>query len=287
VSLVRQAVNLERDTVVRSRNFYGVLRVKVIPNEVSPRLVLSHGRIEHGFQFTDKDKHRWPTSYYGPESGIGLALTHHPNRSAAKVEDQALRIGMVGLGTGTIACYAREHDLLRFYEINPQVVRMANAFFTFLKDSPTPPEIVVGDGRIQLERDLPVDPSEAFDVLGVDAFSSDAIPLHLLTREAFQIYWKCLRPDGILVINISNRHVDLKPVVRGLADEIGKTTLHISSYGEDENGTSGADWLIVTSNKAFLDDPAIKEMVEPWSEDARPPFVWTDDHASLWQVLSN
>jgi spermidine synthase len=286
VSLVRQAVNLERDTVVRSRNFYGVLRIKVIPNEVSPRLVLSHGRIEHGFQFTDKDKHRWPTSYYGPDSGIGMALTHHPKRSAAKVEDQALQIGMVGLGTGTIACYAREHDLLRFYEINPQVVRMANAFFTFLKDAPTPPEIVIGDGRIQLERELPVDPSEAFDVLGVDAFSSDAIPLHLLTREAFRIYWKCLRPDGILVINISNRHVDLKPVVRGLADEIAKTTLHISSYGEDENGTSGADWLIVTSNKAFLDDPAIKEMVEPWPEDARPPFVWTDDHASLWQVLS-
>ena len=288
VSLVRQAVNLEHDTVVRSRNFYGVLRIKVIPNEVSPRLVLSHGRIEHGFQFTDEDKHRWPTSYYGPDSGIGLALTHHPKRSAKKTEDQALQIGMVGLGTGTIACYAREHDLLRFYEINPQVVRMANAFFTFLKDAPTRAEIVIGDGRIQLERELPIDPSEAFDVLGVDAFSGNAIPMHLLTREAFQIYWKHLHPDdGLLVIDISNRHVDLKPVVRGLADEMGKTTLHFSSFGDDENGTSGADWLIVTSNRAFLDNPAIQEVVEPWAEDARTPFVWTDDHASLWQALSD
>ena len=159
VSLVRQATNLERDTIVRLRNFYGVLRIKVLPNEISPRLVLSHGRIEHGFQFTDPDKHRWPTSYYGPESGIGLALTHHPRRSAARPAEQGLRIGMVGLGAGTIACYAREHDLMRFYEINPQVVEMASDYFTFLKDAPTRPEIVLGDGRIQLEREIIIDPA--------------------------------------------------------------------------------------------------------------------------------
>jgi hypothetical protein len=288
VSLVRQAVNLERDTVVRSRNFYGVLRIKVMPNDVSPRLVLSHGRIEHGFQFTDADKHRWPTSYYGPESGIGMALTHHPKRAAAKATDQALKIGMIGLGTGTIACYAREHDQMCFYEINPQVVRMANSFFTFLKDAPTRPEIVLGDGRIQLEREIILDPAEGYDVLGVDAFSSDAIPLHLLTREAFQIYWKHLRPDdGLLVINISNRHVDLRPVVRGLADEIGKKTLHFSSFGDDETGTSAADWLVVTSNRAFIENPAIQEAVEQWTPEDRAPFVWTDDHASLWQALSD
>ena len=288
VSLMQQAVSLERDTVVRSRNFYGVLRIKVIPDEVSPRMALWNGQIDHGFQFSDEDKHRWPTTYYGPESGIGMALTHHPRRAAAEPEEQALKIGMVGLGTGTIACYAREHDLMRFYEINPQVVRMANAFFTFLKDAPKPPEIVIGDGRIQLERELPVEPSEAFDVLGIDAFSSDAIPMHLLTREAFKIYWKYLRPDdGMLVINISNRHVDLRPVVRGLADEIGKKTLYFSSFGYDEDGTSSADWLIVTSNQAFLDNPVIQEAVEEWPADARPPFVWTDDHASLWQALSD
>ncbi len=287
VSLVRQAVNFERDTIVRSRNFYGVLRIKVLPDEVSPRIVLSHGRIEHGFQFSDPDKHRWPTSYYGRESGIGLALTHHPRRSADKPEDQGLQIGMVGLGTGTIACYAGEHDRMCFYEINPQVVRMANAFFTFLKDAPTRPEIVVGDGRIQLERELAIGPLQLFDVLGIDAFSSDAIPLHLLTREAFQIYWKHLQPDGLLVINISNRHVDLRPVIRGLADEIGKQTLQLSSAGDEEQGTNAADWLIVTSNRAFIDNPAIQEAVEEWSADSRTPFVWTDDHASLWQALNH
>lgn len=199
------------------RNSYGVLRVlrndAGTPEEV---VKLKHGRIIHGLQFTSDLRRREATSYYVPRSGIGLTLERHPRRRAG----ESLRVGVVGLGVGTLAAYARPGDTFRFYEINPEVIALSAGFsptFTYLRDSPAHVEVVPGDARLALEREPPRD----FDVLAVDAFSSDAIPVHLLTREALLVYLRHLRgPNGVVAFHVSNRYLDLRPVVKGLAGRL-------------------------------------------------------------------
>jgi hypothetical protein len=199
-----------------ARGFFGVLTVEQEFAGEPDRhaYLLRNGRIMHGFQFASQAKRRLATSYYGEGSGIAMAVLHHPRREAPTPDGRALRIGVAGLGVGTIATYGRAGDLLRFYEINPDVVRFATGgVFTYVADTPARVEIVLGDARISLEREA----SQQFDVLVVDAFSSGAIPVHLLTAEAFEVYLRHLRSGGVLAIHASNRTLDLMPVISSLA----------------------------------------------------------------------
>jgi SAM-dependent methyltransferase len=281
VALARESWLAGRGALNLARNFYGVLCVwDYRQNEPEQRhLLLQHGRITHGLQFLDPESSKRPTTYYVEESGVGLALRHFP-RSQDRV------IGVVGLGTGTLAAYGRKGDRLRFYEINPEVERVARNRFTYLKQCPAQVEVVLGDARLSMERERP----QQFDVLALDAFSSDAIPVHLLTREAFDIYLRHLKPDGVIAVHISNHYLNLTPVVNNLAAHFQLKRLSVSEgdpFDDDEGEwwRYASTWVLLTRNQAFLDLPAIREArTEPEKPGIKIP-LWTDDCASLFPIL--
>lgn len=269
--------------VARSRNFYGVVTVyRYAADTPDERFTLRHGRVGHGVQFTAPDRRSRPTAYYAPNSGAGLALRYWP-------QQENRRIGMVGMGVGTLAAYARPSDYVRIYEIDPQVVHLADTYFTFLKDSPARIDVVMGDARLSLEREAP----QRFDLLLLDAFTGDAIPLHLLTTEAFEIYQRHLEPDGVIALLIDRWHLDFGPVVRRLADHLGLESLRIATpVGALEDW--GADWMLMTKNRAFLDQLPDTFAVHPDESAADPGAgrrddgpLWTDDYASLFRLLWN
>ncbi len=275
------------EKLASSRNFYGVLRVNRSGelDRNGPRNELMHGQTQHGFQLLDSDKLRWPTSYYGKTSGVGLALRHHPRRHAADAEQRTLRIGIVGLGCGTLAAYGQPGDTIRFYELNPEVQRLAAEYFTYCKDSEATIDVVLGDARISLERELAEGHAPKFDVLVVDAFSSDAIPMHLLTKECVELYRSRLEPDGLLCLHISNSFLDVSGVVYGIAQAVGSRCEFIESDGDPALSTDMATWAIVTANDDFLRTPEVRRALTPRYPSQHPPVVWTDDYSSLWQVL--
>lgn len=284
-ALGKQAFGRDEAQVAGARNFYGVVRV--VNREAAnndPQRALVHGRIVHGVQWLDDAKRLWPTTYYGPTSGIGVAMELHPRRRADDESTRSLRVGGIGLGAGTMAVYGRRGDSLRFYEINPDVVRLAREQFTFLRDTPAACDVVVGDARVVLERELRDGHSPEFDILAIDAFSGDAVPMHLLTRECFVLYRQALCKDGLLVLHVSNDHVNLAPVVVGLAGELGWSVRWVGSQDDPAAGTQKSDWLIVTANQAFLNEPAAAAHFRPLILD-RDPIIWTDDFGSLRQVL--
>ena len=258
------------------RNFYGILRVKETIDSNGALRMLTHGTIRHGFQYLRGAKSAWPTTYYGPHSGAGIVLT--------ALERPSRRIAVIGLGTGTLAAWGRTGDTFRFYEINPAVEDIANAWFTFLKDSKARTEVVLGDARVQMERELASGQSHDFDVIAVDAFSSDAIPLHLLTAECGDIYRQRLAPGGLLLLHISNRLLNLEPVARGFAQHLGWRAAVFSSGDNLETGESSSTWVLITNNADFFLRPGMAQEVE-WVGKGRQPNTWTDDFASLWQVL--
>ncbi len=271
-----------RGVIEASRNFYGLLKVSSSEVAAGKKRDLMHGRILHGEQYQDPEKRRWPTAYYGPKSGVALAIQQHPRRQET---NGALRIGVVGLGVGTVSVHGRAGDTVRFYEINPEVIRIADELFSYNSDSEAQVDVVLGDARVQLEHELAQQGPQGFDVLAIDAFSSDAIPIHLITREAVEVYWKHLAKDGILTVHISNRSLDLTPVTRGLAEVCGCEAARIDSAVDESMGVKRAKWVLLTSNQAFLDSPAVREAIDPWNGEDKPPLFWTDDFASLWQVL--
>jgi len=255
------------------RNFYGILRISdEHVNEPWASRVLTHGRIRHGAQFLSPEKSDWPTMYFGKHSGIGVAMQFRPH---------ALKVGVIGLGTGTIAAYGRVGDIIEFYEINPAVDDLSRDYFTYRRDSMARVMVVLGDARVVLDRQ----PPQEFDVLAVDAFSSDAIPAHLLTAECAEVYRRHLKPDGVLAIHISNRSLDLSPVVRGLAAHLGWRAGLVTSALDLRYGIVPATWVLVSNNHAFWDMSAVRHDVTPWLPGSRPPLVWTDDFTSLWRVL--
>jgi MFS family permease len=271
-----------------SRNFYGVLRVnheEDIHDDNGPKRELIHGRIQHGFQYLDPEKRRWPTTYYGRPSGIGLAIDHHPRRRAAGADPGVLRIGVVGLGCGTLAAYGQKGDTIRFYEINPDVIRISDEYFTYRKDSPAQVEVVLGDARIEMEHEIAEGQPQRFDVLAIDAFSSDAIPMHLLTRQCVELFRQHLEPDGLLCIHISNRFVDLSGVVSGIAEVLGCECIFIDSQADASQGLDVATWAIVTTNREFLESLEVSQAIVASDEHDGPKVIWTDDYGSLWQVL--
>lgn len=271
--------------LLRSRNFYGVLAVHEYERDRPDAhyYALEHGRITHGIQFVAPDRVRKITSYFGPRSGLGLALREFPRQ-------QGQRIGLLGLGVGTIAAYGKPGDTVRIYEIDPAVRDIAVRPFSYLATSAAHIEVVMGDGRLSLEKE----PPQQFDFLIMDAFSSDAVPVHLLTREAFAIYERHLKPDGAILVNISNRYVNLRPVVENAARACGMDSLHIDcadGVGEEDSGDDGEawwlygnTWMILSRNRAFLDNPALRGAASRPAQANDIP-LWTDDYSSMFRVL--
>ena len=271
-----------QDVLLASRNFYGVLRVSLEEDTLfGEEYSLSHGQIEHGFQYTDESMRYEPTSYYGYDSGIGMAIRLHPRRLAT----ENMSVGVVGLGVGTLASYGERGDRFCFYEINQKVRDLSDRYFTYLNDSPAEKEVLMGDARIVMERELEQDRSRAFDVLAIDAFSGDSIPVHLLTAECADVYRRHLKPDGILAIHISNRYLDLNPVCRALSEHLGWQAIRIDTDDDDDSGCYGATWVLISANSEFLELPSVDDSHWPWDDDEPAPLLWTDDFASLWQVI--
>jgi hypothetical protein len=264
-----------------SRNFYGTVKVyeyDANDPDNAYRLLL-HGATTHGLQFTTEDKAMRHTTYYGESSGVGLALKHLP------VAPGQRRIGLVGLGTGTLASYGVSGDYLRIYDINPAVVELARTKFTYLKRCPATVDVVLGDARLSMEHEVADHRPQHFDLLALDAFSSDAIPVHLLTKEAFALYLQQLKPDGVIAVHTSNRYLELRPIVERLAAEFGLKALTISDDEDHDWWVYRTTWILVTRNQALLDTAEIGSVGEPPGDELAHKPLWTDDYASLVQVL--
>jgi SAM-dependent methyltransferase len=260
-----------RDARVMVRDFYGWLKVEDSGSGMYAERMLTHGTITHGMQYLDPSRRRWPTTYYGRNCGAGLAV-------AELGRTDYLKVGVVGLGAGTFAAYGRKGDTFRFYDINPQVVTLAKTEFTYLQDSPANIEIAVGDARLSLTNE----PPHGFDLIVLDAFSSDAIPVHLLTKEAFAVYFRQLSPRGVLAVHISNRYLDLKPVVKAAADFYGKEARQVDSEEIDYIGVYGSDWILVANDPKIFEAESLAvsaEKIEPTSI-----RMWTDDFSDLYQI---
>jgi hypothetical protein len=240
-------------TIAARRNFYGLLRVV----EDKTSRTLSHGATLHGMQLLAR--HSTPTTYYGYVSGVGQAIERHAAAGP-------FRMGVVGLGTGTLARYGRPGDLIRFYELNPMVQVLARQYFTFLGDSQARVEIVEGDARLRMQQEE----SQKYDVLVIDAFSSDAIPVHLLTAEAGQVYARHLAPNGSLLIHISNQTLNLEPVVRGLAKLLKMSAQRVDTNDDPSQGVTAASWMVLESATGSA---------------AEPSLVWTDDFSALLPIM--
>jgi len=255
------------------RSFYGALRtLDMIPPDVPEATrQLIHGTIIHGQQALATELLTTPTAYYGPTSGVGRAL--------ATMTNPGRRIAMIGLGAGTIAAYGRAGDAIRFYEINPQVVDVARREFSFLSGSAATIEIALGDARLSLANE----PPQAFDLLAVDAFSGDAIPVHLLTQEAMAIYLRHLKPDGVMAFHVTNHFLNLAPMVKQIADANGLGSALIADTGETDI-VFKSDWVLVTRNRAWLQRDDIAPSTSP-IDDIPGLHPWTDDFNNLFQIL--
>jgi hypothetical protein len=275
------------NTIQASRSFYGVLSVvpQNMDDPVRAAYRLMHGRVVHGFQLLATGDRRTPTSYFGPTSGVGVAIRH--GISATSRAHGTLRIGIVGLGVGTIAAYGRPGDIFRFYEINPDVIRIASdrRYFSFLSDSPARIEVVPGDARLSLERELEQHEQQDFDVLVIDAFSGDAIPVHLLTLEAFEIYIKHLKnPSGILSIHITNSYLDLRPVVFSAARRLGLKAVYLHGAG-DGRISSDSNWVLLSRGDNLPESDGAVHGVADQAAYVHTIRPWTDDYSNLLWVL--
>lgn len=266
------------------RNFYGSVRVmEARPGTPEWRRDLWNGGIGHGSQWLHPDRRQEPTLYYYAGTGIEAALSRHPRRRAGA----PLSVGVIGLGTGALTVHAREGDRFRFYELDPQVEAVARSYFTYLREAPGPVEVVIGDARLSLEREAAAGEPK-WEVLVLDAFTGDGIPVHLLTAEAFALYRERLAPDGVIVAHLSNRHVDLVPVVRAQALRLGAISLLTESEADPARFHYAATWVLVTWNADFVTDPAVLARATPFSGAAAVPDAghrWTDDYSNLWRVL--
>ena len=269
--------------VDEERNFYGVVRVKEI-NPQDPAwhgYDLVHGITIHGLQFSQPDKRQLPTTYFTEAGGMGMAILNHPKYG------HGMRVGVIGLGLGTLAAYGLPGDVYRFYELDPIVADLAQGkggYFSFLKDSKAHVTTVLGDGRISLERELAQNGSQQFDILVVDVFSSDSIPVHLLTKEMFDIYLKHLAPGGILAVNISNRSVDLRPVLWQQAQYDRLKMVLIPGEG-DGNRIFPSRWAFLAPSIDLFKNPAFAGRVVSMEGYSTAVPQWTDDFSNLFQIL--
>ncbi len=270
VALGEEVRAYHKDALAMTRSFYGSLRVVESERGGGRTRTLYHGTVQHGAQYLDARRTE-PTAYFGPESGAGLVLRF--------CRESPKRVGIIGLGAGTLAAYAKPGDSFRFYEINPQVIDLAKSYFTFLSDSKAPVDISLGDARLSLERET----GEPYDIFLADAFSGDAIPVHLLTTEAFDLYLRRLKPSGVLAVHVSNQYLDLPPVVAELASAHGLTARLVESPKDVAHLYSQADWIVMSRDPAFFSRP---EMAAAKPIALRPGLrLWTDDYNNLAQVF--
>ena len=265
-----------RNTPIAVRNFYGSLRVReslsAYPGAVMR--TLTNGTIQHGTQIFSPELRKAPTTYYAEDSGVGLALRFC-------CQGRARNIGVVGLGVGTIAAYGQPGDRIRFYEVNPAVTPIAQNVFTYIRESGAQVSIVEGDARSSLSHEQP----QNFDVLVVDAFSGDAIPLHLLNTQAIDLYKHHLAPGGIIAFHISNSHVDLEPEIVQLAKYAGMDVRRVTSIENHDLGEFNATWMLLANNPNFFTQPEVAIRVRK-PVDASKSKLWTDDYSSLLPILS-
>lgn len=280
---IMTALNPMSDALAAARNFYGLVRVKEWQSgNGSKGYLMVHGATVHGFQFSDPKLRAEPTTYYSRDSGIGLVLLNHPKRG------QELHVGVLGLGIGVLAAYAEDGDVYRFYEINPVVVDYAEGkggYFSFLSDSKAVVTVVTDDARLALERELAEGEPQNFDVLILDTFSSDSIPVHLITKEAFAIYLRHLNHDGILAVHISNRHIDLQPVLWGLAQEYGLSALVVDASPGEELNSYQSRYVILSPNPQTLQIPELQQRAVILDDSGSSTRLWTDNYSNLFQIL--
>lgn len=286
-ALLQDNLRHRRDAIALGRSFHSSLRVGDTGEGLDLRRTLSHGRTVHGQQFLDPSRSRLATAYYGEPSGVGLVLHSAPlaptpgeaRRQEPGAPAGGRKVGLIGLGVGTLLAHARAGDRVTVYEIDPLVIDFARRYFTHLRDTEAAVSIVTGDARVALEGEAP----NGFDVLVVDAFSGDAIPAHLLTREAFEVYGRHLSPDGILAVHASNRYVDLPPVVKLSGEAAGFEVTLVRSDADDDRGLFSATWVLA-AKKGLFDRDLVKRHAEE-IEVPRSLRVWTDDASSLLPVL--
>jgi hypothetical protein len=265
------------------RNFYGVIRVRadMVGEPPQPAYLMAHGITVHGLQYITPEWRDQPTTYYVRDGGAGLAILNHPRYG------HGLRVGMLGVGAGTLATYGQPGDVYRLYEINPVVVDLAEGqggYFSFVKDSQANVTMVPGDARISLEQELARGDRQNFDVLVLDTFSSDSIPVHLVTKEAFALYLEHLAPRGIIAAHITNLHLDLQPVFWQLAKEYGLTVVRVN-YGGDMHGGYASHWILLSRDPALLNIPAIRDHAVDLRGYSTNLKLWTDDYSNLFQIL--
>jgi len=280
--------NPQIKTVAIRRNFYGILRVvEVNPNNPQKhKYILYHGQTVHGLQVqSDERSRRLPTTYYAKDSGIGLAIMNHPRYRSVDHFDSQMRVGIIGLGAGTLATYGRYGDYYRIYEINPAVIELAatqKGYFSFVPNCKADVNVILGDARISLENEEP----QGFDVLVLDAFCGGTPPVHLLTKEAFNVYLQHMRNGGIIAVHISNRYLDFRPIIWKLADEFNLNLVRITS--EADNLLSyESDWILLTKDRDFLHQNNISDASTATvaDKDLASIEMWTDDYSNLYQIL--
>ncbi len=266
------------NVIARDRNFYGTLTIAEYDSAGAKghHRTMRHGKILHGLQYLHPQYERLATSYFSAKGGAGLTLANYPRK-----EGKGLKIGVIGLGVGTLAAWTLPGDTIRFYEINPAVEAMARKYFTFLGKSRGHVEVVIGDGRLELEKEAP----QGFDVLVVDAFNNDSPPLHLLTRESFQIYLKHLKPDGAIAMHITSKYINFVPVISALAEYFHYPWTTVIDYNrEDEFYRTVSFWAILTNNPALQSNEAIAAASNQPVIVNRVP-LWTDDYTSLFEIV--
>jgi hypothetical protein len=282
--------SFNHESLVLVRNFYGSLSVRQshTPPIAFTVRSLQNGSIQHGTQWFAPEFRRTPTTYYAQNSGVGLTLQYCCAEAHGDVlPPRPKNVGVIGLGAGTLAAYGKSGDQFTFYEINPGVQPIARNLFTYIRDSAAQVRVLEGDARITLENQ----PPQNYDVLVVDAFSGDAIPLHLLTREAIALYCRHLAPGGVLAFHVSNQYLDLAPEVALLAASQGMQAVSVQSLPNEQKGAFSSTWILVTNNRAFLNQPEIAKVARPIvrkqteSTSAGRIHLWTDDYSSLLPIL--
>ena len=275
---IRGAQEYSRDVRTMDRDFYGVVRTRDRADPV-PYRSMFHGGIVHGGQLLGEEFRNRPSDYFGPSSGYGRLF-----EALNEVRPQPRRVGIIGLGAGVLASYGREGDEFTFYEISPRVVDMANDEFTFLRYSAAKIQVVLGDGRLSLERAAP----QAYDILGIDAFAGDSIPMHLVTREAMALYVRHLAPNGVIVFQATNRYIDLMPVVKRLANEFEMEAVLVSDVPGFKTGPeywlSPTDQILVSRDKKLLRTGSLGYVATP-IEDRTDLPTFTDAHHNMFRVL--
>ncbi|GLX77225.1 hypothetical protein tinsulaeT_05650 [Thalassotalea insulae] len=267
--------------VFNQRNFYGVLSVKDIQTETLNERRLIDGTTSHGTQSLDIEKQGIPLSYYRKYTGVALALEQFAELNQL---ERGVNVGLIGLGAGTLAAYGQQDDNYRFYELNPGVINAAQRYFSYLENSRADIAIISGDARVSLTRELSQQQPQNFDVLVIDAFSGDSIPQHLLTVEAMALYWQHLAEDGVIAIHISNSHLNLLPLMQGLAQQTNIQLVYFKTQAEQQHGHD-TEWVWLTNNQALLSSGIAKLYQTKVPEKTQSAVVWTDDFSNLFTLL--